>query len=393
MEHGLLKTASALQALQGGKDSAAAQLALLNQARELILPAQRLVATAKSAAPTVDEPAAALQLTSSARALGACLAELKTAVAHANDACDSLELESASRSMSHLTAYLLEAEGRAGKGKLHALGDREALVGADVTMASKAVTAAIAQLTSAIEQGDEAYANSCARALTGAVQELAETSRGFATTMQGSAGQQGLLKSARDVVAKATQLLSHARGALNNVVQDKAGLVAGADALRDALHGVVSQLPGQRDLYRALAAVEANRQDLAARMPAAQPDAKRHAQQQAHLNTFSDEFNAAAAALGEWAGQATVQELAALSDAFLAAHDKVMATGLAMAGSCVNAADRADLLARLAALSKMASNVLQRGHPPPPPPHTHRAPSLACMERENDQSEGGKACR
>jgi talin len=362
IQSGLSKTVAALKHLQANKDSGSAQLHVLARARELILPAQRLVATAKSSAPTVDEPAAAMQLTNCARALGACLADLKGAVANANDACETMELEAASAGIMQLATVLEDAGIKAAKGRLKARPGSDAVGPNDLVAAGKGVTAAMNQLISAVEQGDETYTNSCARALTSAAQTLCEVTHGVAAGMKSkSSTQAALLQHSKQTLDEIAALLANARGALQGEAAPKQALLTRAEGVRSALHATLSQLPGQGAIRQATITVESNGADLEERIPSSKPDPKRYAALQQQLTVVSNEFNVAAAALSEKVGRVSDEDLGVLCGRLSETHATVVSTGLAMAAACANPQDKQALVDRMGALSAMAAKLLKAG--------------------------------
>ena len=70
-----------------------AHITLINRAQEMIAPCTKLVGSAKSACPTIEDEAAAMSLNSSAKCLAEALVELRTATGKAQEACGSTELD------------------------------------------------------------------------------------------------------------------------------------------------------------------------------------------------------------------------------------------------------------------------------------------------------------
>jgi talin len=372
-EH-LGKMVSALKRSVVQKGDAGAQLALISRCREAILPGQRLVAAVKAAAPTVEEPAAAMQLTTASRAMGACLAELKSAVAGAMDACGALELENAAQSVSALGQQLQEAEQAAARGELQPLPSAGSggvvtagAAAAAVALHLNAVQAAVAQLASAVEQKDERYAGECAQQLMGEVQQLAEAVRAFAAAPElETATRVELLASGRAAMEQASQMLARARGAMQEkpeaAAQRRATLLAAAREMQESLGRVRACLPGQREATLAAAGVEADKNRLSGR-PATtkKPDAAAyHAQQQQLCNTAT-ELSQRASAVRAAASKGIAQDLAKAGPRVQQTHEALITQGLALAGLCSAKEDQTNLLAQLEAIANHTARVLLTG--------------------------------
>lgn len=372
-EH-LGKMVSALKRSVVQKGDAGAQLALISRCKDAILPGQRLVAAVKAAAPTVEEPAAAMQLTTASRAMGACLAELKSAVAGAMDACGALELENAAQSVSALGQQLQEAEQAAARGELQPLPSTGSggvvtagAAAAGVALHLSAVQAAVAQLASAVEQKDERYAGECAQQLMGEVQQLAEAVRAFAAAPElETATRVELLASGRAAMEQASQMLARARGAMQEkpeaAAQRRAALLAVASEIQESLGRVRACLPGQREATLAAAGVEADKKRLSAR-PATtkKPDAAAyHAQQQQLCNTAT-ELSQRASAVRAASSKGNAQDLAQAGPHMQQTHEALITQGLALAGLCSAKEDQTNLLAQLEAIANHTARVLLTG--------------------------------
>ena len=61
----------------------------------MLQPGGKLVTNAKAAVPTVEDVAASMALTTASKNLSAALAELRTAAGKAQDACGSLDIDTA----------------------------------------------------------------------------------------------------------------------------------------------------------------------------------------------------------------------------------------------------------------------------------------------------------
>lgn len=357
----LTKLVVSLKQLQAKPDNVNAQLTVLSHARDILMPSQRLVATAKSAAPTVEEPAAAMQLTSCARSLGACLADLKTTVGRATDALESMEIESASISVQQVEQQVIEAEAQAKKSMLFIPNSTSgsAVQAADVASTTRFVAATVTQLTSAIEQCDQSYANNCARTLASAAQDLADVTCHYAATLGVSSDQQAVLGASKSVMTLAAQLLRESKAALAS--GGMSSLLANAAAnMSGALDGVLATLPGQRNVQAAMERVESNSRALAQQAAAVPGKGNYNALQQAFAVASSD-FNLAAAEMAERSWRADPDTIKQLTEEFGSTHEQLLATGASLAAACTDSKDKDALLKRLQALSATAQALLSAG--------------------------------
>ena len=107
-----------IKATMNNPDNPAAQIQLINAAQDMLQPGGKLVTCAKSAAPTVEDQAAAMGLQNTAKNLSAALQELRAAASKAQDACGSQEIDGALDQVRALEKELEEIKRTAQAGRL-----------------------------------------------------------------------------------------------------------------------------------------------------------------------------------------------------------------------------------------------------------------------------------
>lgn len=130
-----------------------------------------MVAAAKTALPTVNDPSSSMQLSNSSKQFSQALTDLRTVVTKARDACGPLELDSALDMLYGLRQELDAFDRAVDAGELKPLPGETAEVAAQqFNAASKAVGSNMAQLLTAVNQADEKYTGMAARTTAVALQ-------------------------------------------------------------------------------------------------------------------------------------------------------------------------------------------------------------------------------
>ncbi|EDQ91246.1 uncharacterized protein MONBRDRAFT_6317 [Monosiga brevicollis MX1] len=320
------------------------------------------MAAAKSAAPAIEEPAAAAQLTACSRALGACLAELKSGVTEANDACQDLEIESAAFAVSQLSEYLTSVVDRSKTGRLRVSGsNNNNKHGALVNDAAKQLQASMSQLFTGIDQQDESYASACSRSVATAARGFAEHVTRYASTLESPADQQAVLSAAERAVTELASGLAVVRTAVGGDQPARTTLETQDKAFSARLGDVTAYLPGQLDIRRAMSSVQGAKVKLESKAPAsAKPDVKKYTAMQHELTVAAEVFNQAAAKMARAPREGSKMALAPASQELATAHERVVQVGMSMMESCARPEDRSELMKKLMAMSNTTSGLLSQ---------------------------------
>ncbi|XP_012276723.1 talin-1 isoform X2 [Orussus abietinus] len=248
-------------------DDAAAQLSLINASEQFLQPGSSVVKAARAVLPTVTDQASAMQLNESSQQLGSCLADLRSAVTRAREACGGLELDVAEELIDSLRDELREFHRAVEAATLKPLpGETIESTALRVGSTSKSVGFAMAQLLSAARQGNENYTGSAARETASALKDLTSAVRGVAATSKTSPDtQKKVLATAEEVILRSVRLVKEARRALENPDHpgNEANLAAVARDVSVSLDRCVSCLPGQKDVDDAIRSIDDMSQVLA----------------------------------------------------------------------------------------------------------------------------------
>eukprot|EP00051_Salpingoeca_urceolata_P011463 m.142076 g.142076 ORF g.142076 m.142076 type:complete len:2525 (-) comp17132_c0_seq1:108-7682(-) len=344
------------------REDARCQLELINKSREVLQPGQKTVAMAKAAAPTVDDPSVAMQLSSFAKACGGSLVELKAAIEKASEVLGaSLEMDSATAMMSELLMQLAETEKAAAMGTLVPLpGQTINQCVRELGSSFQAVSSAIAQVLTAAEQGSEKYVGSSARDASAALQAIAGAVRGVAATTEDITVRNELVASSRALYQAAGQFLSCARQSVSAVGDQSKAKVLNQSAanISQALRGLLDCLPGHKEMDQAIAQVNATPTQPGP--PQAAPAAEYQQRQQA-LSAAAGQLSEASR---EWAGlvvNGTPSTLAQAAARVASAHEGLMQAAFSVAEVTSEAEANAHLLDVLQHLPQGAASVLSAG--------------------------------
>ena len=162
-----------------------------------------MVASAKTALPTVDDPSSSMQLSNSSKQFSQALTDLRTAVTKARDSCGPLELDSALDMLYSLKDELDAFDRAVDAFELKPLpGETPEGTAQQLAATSKAVGSTMAQLLTAVSQGNENYTGMAARSTAVALQDFTDAVRGVAATSDQPEVQHKIINSAKDVVAQ-----------------------------------------------------------------------------------------------------------------------------------------------------------------------------------------------
>ncbi|XP_025081470.1 talin-1-like isoform X4 [Pomacea canaliculata] len=348
----------ALRTVQKNRDSATAQLALINASQEFIQPASRMVAASNAAVPTVTDQASLLNLHSSVKAMSAAVAELRTAAAKAQEACGSLELDSALDQLAGLDHELEDARQAAAFGRLHPLpGETAETAAVQLGATSKTVGSSMAQLLTAAAQGNEDYVGIAARDTANALKILTNAVRGVAATTTDKQVQEAVIANARDVIDKSYRLLEEARRAMQDPSNpdNQQRLTQVAKDVSNALNNCVNCLPGQRDVDNAIRRITASSQNLSS--PQFPLTDKTYPEVQVDMNNTAVGLNQAASDIVT-ASRGTAHELASSSNRYSQAYDDFVHTGLTMAGLSKDVETQNQIVGGLKSVSMVSSKLL-----------------------------------
>lgn len=244
---------------QAQPDNPTAQLNLINAAEQFLQPGTAVIKAARAVLPTVTDQASAMQLNNTSQQLGSSLADLRSAVTRAREACGGLELDAAEELINSLKDELKEFYQAVEAASLRPLPEETTESTAlRLGSTSKNVGYAMAQLLSAAKQGNENYTGSAARETASALKDLTYAVRGVAATSNQPETQKKVLMTADDVILRSLHLVQEARRALKNPdnPENEANLAAVAKDVSHSLNKCVSCLPGQRDVDDAIRTID-----------------------------------------------------------------------------------------------------------------------------------------
>ncbi|XP_067653820.1 talin-1-like isoform X2 [Haliotis asinina] len=348
----------AIRASQRSQDSATAQLSLINASQDFIQPASRMVAAANAAAPTVTDQAAVLNLHNSVKAMTSALAELRTASSKAQEACGTLEVESALDQVHGLNYQLDEIKRATNEGRLVPLpGETAQSAALQLGTTSKTVGSSMAQLLTAAAQGNEDYVGIAARDTANALRVLTSAVRGVAATTTDRQVQHAIIECAQDIMDKSVLLLEEAK----RVMRDPSNpeniqrLNQVSKSVSNALNNCVNCLPGQRDVDAALRQITASSQTLSS--PKFPSTGKSYQDVQIDMNNAAVGLNQAASNIVT-SSRGTPQQLAMSSSQYGQSYQEFVDTGLTMAGLSKDVETQNQIVGGLKSVSMVSSKLL-----------------------------------
>ncbi|KAK7891552.1 hypothetical protein WMY93_023515 [Mugilogobius chulae] len=335
-----------------------AQLALIMASQTFLQPASRMVASAKSAVPTVADQAAAMQLGQCAKNLATCLAELRTATQKAYEACGPLEIDSALKTVQTLKSELQDAKMSVIEAQLKPLpGETLEKCAQDLGSTSKTVGSSMAQLLTCAAQGNEHYTGVAARETAQALRILAQAARGVAASTPEPQAAAAMLDSAQCVMEGSAMLIHEAHQALVHPgdAESQQRLAQVAKAVSHSLNNCVNCLPGQKDVDMALRSIgEASKKLLVDMLP---PCNKTFQVAQSDLNNSAAELNHSAGEVVH-SSRGTSGQLAAASGKFSKDFDEFLDAGIEMAGHTQSKDDQIQVIGNLKNISMASSKLL-----------------------------------
>ncbi|XP_069759034.1 talin-2 [Narcine bancroftii] len=343
---------------QAEPENLSAQLALIIASQNFLQPGSKMVSSAKAAVPTVSEQAAAMQLGQCAKNLATSLAELRTSVQKAQEACGPMEIDSALQSVQTLRNELQDAKVAAVDGQLKPLpGETLEKCAQDLGSTSKAVGSSMAQLLTCAAQGNEHYTGIAARETAQALKTLASAARGVAASTDSPAAQTSMLDSARDVMDGSALLIQEAKQTLASAgdAESQQRLAQVAKAVSHSLNNCVNCLPGQKDVDMALKSIgESSKKLLLDSLP---PSTKSFQEAQSELNQAAAGLNQSAGEVVH-ASRGTSRQLAAASGKFSEDFDEFLDAGIEMAGQTQTKEGRIQVVGNLKNISMASSKLL-----------------------------------
>ncbi|KAI5614241.1 talin-1 isoform X2, partial [Silurus asotus] len=343
---------------QAQPDSPSAQLALIGASQNFVQPGTKMVTAAKATVPTISDQASAMQLSQCAKNLANALAELRTAVQKAQEACGPLEIDNALNAVRGLEKDMQEAKVAAAEGKLRPLpGETLEKCSQDLGSNTKAVSSAIAQLLSEATQGNENYTGMAARDAAQALRSLASAARGVAASTEDRQSCNAVLDCAGDVLDKSGNLIEETKRAIAKPgdPESQQRLAQVAKAVSQALNRCVNSLPGQRDVDNAIRTVgEASKKLLSDQFPAS---GKTFQESQANLNQAAAGLNQSANELVQ-ASRGTTQDLTKATGKFGQDFSHFLEAGMDMAGQSQSKEDQTQVVTNLKTISMSSSKLL-----------------------------------
>ncbi|XP_014885765.1 talin-2 isoform X2 [Poecilia latipinna] len=347
-----------MRSSQAQPEELGTQLALIMASQSFLQPGSKMVASAKSAVPTVAEQAAAMQLGQCAKNLATCLAELRTAMQKAHEACGPLEIDSALKTVQTLKSELQDAKRSVIDGQLKPLpGETLEKCAQDLGSTSKAVGSSMAQLLTCAAQGNEHYTGVAARETAQALRTLAQAARGVAASTKEPQAAAAMLDSAQYVMEGSAMLIHEAHQALVHPgdAESQQRLAQVAKAVSHSLNNCVNCLPGQKDVDMALRSIgEASKKLLVDCLP---PCSKTFQEAQTDLNHTAAELNHSAGEVVH-SSRGTSSQLAAASGKFSQDFDEFLDAGIEMAGHTQSKEDQIQVIGNLKNISMASSKLL-----------------------------------
>ncbi|XP_072349209.1 LOW QUALITY PROTEIN: talin-2-like [Scyliorhinus torazame] len=343
---------------QAEPENLSAQLALIIASQNFLQPGSKMVSSAKAAVPTVTDQAAAMQLGQCAKNLATSLAELRTSVQKAHEACGPMEIDSALQSVQTLRNELQDAKMAASDGQLKPLpGETLEKCAQDLGSTSKAVGSSMAQLLTCAAQGNEHYTGIAARETAQALKTLASAARGVAASTNNSPAQNSMLDTARDVMDGSAVLIQEAKNALASPgdAESQQRLAQVAKSVSHSLNNCVNCLPGQKDVDMALKSIgESSKKLLVDSLP---PSMKSFQEAQSELNQAAAGLNQSAGEVVH-ASRGTSRQLAAASGKFSEDFDEFLDAGIEMAGQAQTKEGQVQVIGNLKNISMASSKLL-----------------------------------
>lgn len=339
-------------------DSPKAQLALINACNQFLNPGTKMVSSAKSALPTITDQAAAFQLNNSAKQFGQALVDLRSAIGKAQEACSSLEIDSAVDSIQNFGDDLNDLQKAAEADTLRPLpGETPESTSQHLAKSSKAVGSNMAQLLSSALQGNQHFTGLASRDAALALKDYNSAVRGVVATSDNHDLHNRLIAAAREVMLRSSELIEEARVVVENPADSaaKGKLIDIAKSVSEAQGNAINSLPGQKDVDDAIGDIEYSTNDLyEGKLP---PTSKQYGELQSELKAAAEELNNVLSEVGTSA-RTSGQQLAAVVKKVPLAFGTLMNTGMEMAGSMEDGKDSTHMVDGLKELSILLPKLL-----------------------------------
>ncbi|XP_076336549.1 talin-1-like isoform X2 [Tachypleus tridentatus] len=339
-------------------DNANNQLFLINASEQMIQPCVGMISASKAALPTIADPSSVTQLNNTSRDMATALSELRSALSKAQEACGTLELDSALDLINSLNDEL-EAFKRAVKEfDLKPLpGETNESSTLQLGSTSKTVGSSMAQLLTAASQGNENYTGIAARDTANALKVLTGAVRGVAATTSEQDIQLKIIDSAQDVMTKSAQLIEEARRSVQNPgnPENPQRLTQVAKSVSAALNNCVNCLPGQRDVDDAIRGITEATQAL---------NAQEFPSSNRSYNELQNNLNSAAATLNIEVGnvmessKGSPSQLAVSAKKFGNAFGDLLDCGMEIIGQTKDTEVRGQMVVSLKNVSMVSSKLL-----------------------------------
>ncbi|KAG0722917.1 Talin-2 [Chionoecetes opilio] len=339
-------------------DSPRAQLALINSCNQFIHPGTKMLTSVKAALPTVTDQASSLQLNNSSKQFGQALADLRSSMGKAQEACGSLEIDSALDAIHGLTDDLQDLRRAAEIGTLRPLpGETPESATQQLTNSSKTVGSTMAQLLTSSTQGNQHFTGLASRDTALALKEFSSAVRGVIATTRDPQLRERLLIAAHEVMIRSSELIEEARivvqGPQNVASQQRLAQVA--KGVSQALNQTVNCLPGQKDVDDAILNISESANDLdAGGFPRS---ARPYGELQSELSSVAAELNSVTSEVVTSARMST-QHLATSSKKFSGAFGNLMGVGMEMAGTAQDRQVQGQIVISLKSVSMSSSKLL-----------------------------------
>uniref|UniRef100_T1J0N6 FERM domain-containing protein n=1 Tax=Strigamia maritima TaxID=126957 RepID=T1J0N6_STRMM len=339
-------------------DDPTAQLNLINASEDLIQPCTKMISASKSAVPTIADQASSLQLNNCSKQLATALAELRSALGKAQEACGTLEIDNA---LDIIRALDNELEGFRKACEDYQLrplpGETSDATALQLGTTSKQVGSAMAQLLTAAFQGNENYTGFAARDTANSLRNLTNAVRGVAATSTERETQFKIIESVHEVLTKSSTLVTEARNTVNNPGSpgNQQRLSRVAKDVSQALSNCVNCLPGQRDVDEAIKSIT----DVSHVLSSGQfpYSDKPYSELQSNLNTAAANLSNAATNVVVSSNGTPVQ-ISSSAKRFGSAFGDLMECGMEMAGQTKDTEVRAQMVVSLKNVSTVSSKAV-----------------------------------
>ncbi|XP_049847483.1 talin-1 isoform X1 [Schistocerca gregaria] len=335
-------------------DNPTAQLNLIDASEQFLQPGARAVQSARTVLPTVTDQASARQLSTASNQLGAALADLRSAVGRAREACGVLELESAAEVIRNLKMEL-QAFQRATE--LRPLpGETAESASLQLGATSKSVAANMSQLVTAAVQGNENYTGIAARNTSNSLRDLTVAVRGVAATTSNKETKAKIIDNAEEVMDHSLELIEQARYVLKNLDQpdNTQKLSRVVKEVSQSLSKCVGCLPGQKDVDEAIHSItDASMILEKGEFPVTN---KSYGQLQQELNSAAANLNDASAEVVQ--SVHSPAQLAASSRQFGSAFGDLIGVSMEMAGQTKDKEVQGQMVVSLKNVSMSSSKLL-----------------------------------